>query len=196
MNITKHAKQRYVERVMNISGKQQVATTMTVSSDKINKEIENLFIESRLVFDGQVGGDKANKQFYLHKDNELVFVLDSSFDNLVTIYRINFAFPKHVRDYVIEELIKTIDDFTLTIDNSREEIKTHLGEIDTEIQRENDLIKHYQSLIDASKNNISILQQTRENTLNRSSSLFTERQIYINQLLSNNEWKTDFKLEA
>ena len=196
MNITKHAKQRYVERVMGITGKQQIATAVTVSNDKINKEIENLFLESRLVFEGQVGGDKTTKEFYLHKDNELVLVLDGSFDNLVTIYRINFAFPKHVRDYVIEELIKTINEFNITIDNSREEVKSRLNEIDSEIQRENDIIKHYQSLIDAAKNNVSILQQTRENTLNHSSALFTERQIYINQLLSNNEWKTDFKLEA
>lgn len=189
MDITKHAKQRYVERILDITKENETKAYMNTHDEEITKAIKKLLEKSTLIFKGAISALKQTQEYYL-KDN-ICIVCDNN--SIRTIYLLNFAFPEEVTKVVIDGLIKEIKTLEEKIKEENETIKV----VDMSVNQENNLlnlkIKALQDEIEMYQNEIKHNEMKKTLARNTVKVLSKNLQIYAEQLLSNNQYKKDIE---
>lgn len=190
MHITKHAKQRYVERIKGINDKQERDAYISTNCEQIETDINKMFDYMKLVYSGQIGGDKTTAKFYLHQD--ICFVLSTD-DALRTVYKINFPFPKETVKLVINGLKESIIAGNKTVCELGSVIKKENELLDFEIDRNSNEIKILEEQIDLLKSKNEMLTIEKENKSKEVKILNSEVKNYAEQLFGNTEFKQDCK---
>lgn len=187
MDITNHAKERYVERIKGILGKNEIKQYIVQNEDKIEEHILKLYEYSEKIFTGQIGGDKTTKDFHLNGDICLV-VGD---DCIRTIYKINFAFPEKTRLMVIEDLKQEIIRIKDEINNEKQIVDAKRQECDIKIQQAKQEIKALKESIEIKEDEIKIYESEKELLNKKIRRSHTYLQNYAEQLFGNTEYKKD-----
>ena len=187
MNITAHARERYVERIKGITTKREIRQYIAENLEIIDEHINKLFKHSTEVFEGQIGGDKTTKKFFLNGDICLVVHNDV----IITIYILNYAFPdklkKTIIDGLVEEITKLqseINEESEKVNNRREEIKLSIDNLKSEIEVLQAQIEHKESQIRGYEHELT--------TLNKEIVIKNKiLQTYAEQLLKTSEYKKE-----
>lgn len=187
MNITNHAKERYVERIKGIKDTKEIKRYIATEEDRIEREISKLYEYSELIFRGQVGGNNTTSDFRLN--NDICLVVDE--ECIRTIYRINFAFPEHTRLMVIEDLKKEIRKLQPEIEEESKKLLDQDNEIDTKISHLQSEIKALQEEIEIRKTDIEMYKATKKANRRHIRQLKSTLQTYAEQLLGNTPYKKD-----
>ena len=87
MNLTKHVKERFVERTMGYTDEQEIARYITLNEDILLERIMKLFDSSEKVYRGKIK-DFETADTYINKQG-WVFVIDYKKECIVTLYRID-----------------------------------------------------------------------------------------------------------
>ncbi len=187
MNITNHAKERYVERIKDIKTKNEIKQYIAQNEDIINEHIMRLYKHSDNVFTGQIGGDKTTKSFHLNGDTCLV--MDG--DCIRTIYKINFAFPEKTRLMVIEGLKHEIIKLQESIAEESKSVEVKRQEYDGKIIQSKREIDNLKEKIEIMEDEIKIYEneKTLINKKLRHSGRYLQE--YAEQLFGNTEYKKD-----
>lgn len=188
MNITNHAKERYVERIKGKS-KQDIKWYTNTENERIDKEILKLYEYSELIYRGQIGGDKTTKDFMLNGD--ICLVMDE--DCIRTIYPINFAFPEKTRLMVIDDLKKEMKELQKEI--THEEIRLQEEDliINSEISFLEMEIRNLQEEIEVRKSEIEAKQSIKQANKGELRLLKRRLDTYAEQLLGNTRYKKDIR---
>lgn len=187
MNITNHAKERYVERIQGINGTNNIKQYIAQNEQIIEERINKLFEYAELIFTGQVGGDKTAKNFYLNDD--ICLVIDG--DCIRTIYKINFAFPEKTRLMVIEDLKNEIQRLQKELYVEETILADKDIEIDTKISELQSEINGLYEEINIRKTDIDMYQATKKANRGEIRRINRHLQHYAEQLLGNTEYKKD-----
>ena len=129
MNITKHARERWAERIRGVD-KSFVPAYITQNEKQIQEDINKTFEASTLLYTGQISysGGKASSKYFL-KDS-LVIITDTSEQNIITLYPMDYGFPeetgldKTIRDALLKELDKVEGEIT----QSQSDFEDKLGD--------------------------------------------------------------------
>lgn len=191
MNVTKHAIKRYIERILNIKGQQEQNYKAVQNENEIKNSLENLLIESKFIYQGQVSQNKISMNFYLCPDNETVIVTDTEDTTIITIYKINFAFPTALCKTVITELVAAIKELNVQIGEENLQLAAAREEKNKQIEVAKAQIAALEERFAAVKKEINLLEQQREQLSYKKQILIKERQVYVEQLLANTDLKAD-----
>lgn len=187
MNITNHAKERYIERLKGINNRNEIKQYLAQNEEIIENHILKLYEYSEKVFTGQIGGDKTTKDFYLNGDICLV-VGD---DCIRTIYKINFAFPEHTRLMVIRDLKEEIVRLQDKIETEGVEIANKREGLDSNIAKCRREIERLQIEMFIAEDEIKVYEAQKEVLSKKLRHSNTYLQNYAEQLLGNTEYKKD-----
>lgn len=185
MNITNHAKERYLERIQGITDDKTRKQYLAVNNERIEKEILDMYNYSALIYTGQLGGDKTTKDYYMNKDTALVV----GGDDIVTIYPIKFNFPEHTQSVVIKDLILAIEKLEDDIYNKQNYKTAVKQDIDCDNQEKLQEIKQLQAEIDLLNYSIKANNSLLEGIDLELKQLFTQRDKYATQLFANTDLK-------
>ena len=86
MEITKHAEERYTERLMDYTDKQDIAMYIAQNKDLIAKRITKMVEYGELIYEGKIRDGNYVK--VILKDNWVV-LLDRKGDKVITLYKIS-----------------------------------------------------------------------------------------------------------
>lgn len=187
MNITNHAKERYVERIQGITKTSDIKQYIAQNEDRVTEHITKLYDYSEKIFTGQAGGDKTTKDFYLNGDICLVLG-----DNcILTIYKINFAFPEETRLRVIADLKKEIQSLQSQIRAEESLLTDKNNAIDAEINELQSEINGLYEEIDIKKTDIEMLKAAKKANRSELRRLNKYLQHYAEQLFGNTQYKRD-----
>lgn len=187
IDITNHAKERYVERIKGIIDKQEIKRYLSTEDEKIVKEINKLYQYSELIYRGQIGGDKTTKDFMLN--NDICLVADN--DCIRTIYRINFAFPEPTRLMVINDLKNEIRRLQEEVEEENKLLQEKDLDINTSIKLLELEIKNLQEEIEVKKAEIEANEAIKKANRGNIRLLNRTLQTYAEQLLGNTQYKKD-----
>ena len=118
MNVSNHAYERYCERFLNIKDTKDIKKYLEDNRDKIYREINALYDGSLFIYHGKLGTDEV-ANFYF-KDQTIIVVNDVR-DCVKTLYKVDFGFPDHINQSVIDGLIEVIEDLRSQIENEATE---------------------------------------------------------------------------
>lgn len=187
MDITKHAKERYVERIKGIADKQEAKRYLVKEDERITKDILKIYEFSDFIYRGQIGGDKTTADYRLNGD--ICLVTDEHC--IRTIYRINFAFPEQTRLNVIKDLRKVIQELGEQTQDEEAEISRKDSETDITINRlESEIKAHYEE-IDIKKSQIEMHRSIKKANRGDLKRLNSTLRIYAEQLFGNTQLKQD-----
>ena len=71
MDVTKHCKRRYIERIMNETNDNEINITLSTQDERLTEHIQTLFSRSELIYQGAIG-DNVTRKFWLKDDIVLI----------------------------------------------------------------------------------------------------------------------------
>lgn len=188
INITRHARERYCERVKGIADKTERNAYITTNEEIILSHINSMFSHSKFIFRGKIGGDNTTKNFYLHQDIALVVSDDN---NLITIFRVNFEFPSDAKFYVINSLVEHILDLEERFKEEKEKVDSRIFDIEMEKEKNEAEIKELETRIKLLKDKNTMLDMEKKTSLQEVSLISSQQQRYAWQLFGNSDYKND-----
>jgi len=117
MNMSKstdHATFRYAQRVKN---KLLVNLNAYKAIEKLNpekikewkNEIQQLFEKSMFVIQGAFDKKNTLSNFYLNKEQRLIFVVSNNNDSIITIYKVDYGYGDNINKITMNALLKEIE---------------------------------------------------------------------------------------
>jgi hypothetical protein len=104
-NCTKHSIERWVERIVDIKTKQERDEYIRDNSEIIKEHMNKTLEFAEFIYKGQIG-DNVTRNYYIH--NDIVFVLNTTDDAIITVYKSDFNFTPEINLQVSKGLIKEI----------------------------------------------------------------------------------------
>lgn len=170
--ITKHAKERYAERIMNRDNDVDVMRFIADNEEKIEKDINKLINYGKCVYTGKQN-NKGNVVDVYIKDTWVVIV-DSKKLKVVTLYKIDLGLEEEFnRTYVakmLEKLSANKDKLETTKQKVLEESNMYrelIEDTETQIKEYRTMIKNLEELNEGYKliiqnNSVKISQDEKE----------------------------------
>lgn len=110
-NCTKHFIERWVERIVGITTAQEAFEYIRDNRDMIVEHANKTFEYAQFLYKGQIG-DNITRNYYIEDD--IVFVLNTSNDAMITVYKVDLGFTPelnaHVRKGLIMEIIRLTEE--------------------------------------------------------------------------------------
>lgn len=165
-NISKHAQERYVERIMKYDNQSQIRYYISNNSDKIKEYINKLVNYGELIYEGRIKQYNISQIFL---NGSWVIHVDKQRNTVITIYKIELG-DDEVNKMFIDKMMNRINDKKV--------------EIIHEEETTNALIEHYQDAIDVNNHEIDHLE-ARLKTLHENNSSYNTLIKNANQNVSN-----------
>lgn len=140
--VSKHAKERYTERIMDKTTANEINTFLVQNDDKIVNDINKMIQYGELIYTGkqtQKDGRSYNVEVYLN--GLWVIIVDVKSKNVITLYRIDLGVDD---DFNHEYVRRMMDKFNAA--------KENLEIVTSEVDKEND---SYKTMIDQNINMIN-----------------------------------------
>lgn len=185
IRISNHALERFVERVRGKEGI-DIAREVATNKERYEEQILKLFEHSKLVFTGKLDKDKNKSNYYIRNSSVLI----ERENCIITIYDLNFDFPKDVSEILIDRLTEAILELNVAIGEKKEENKNQMALIDTQRAEWNLEISRLEDKIALAKQEVKFLEDEKKLLGARTTELENERQKYANQLFGVNSYKT------
>lgn len=189
-NCTKHSLERWVERIVGITTQKERDEYIRDNLEQIKEHMNKTWDFAEFIYKGQIG-DNTTKNFYIH--NDIIFVLNTTDDAIITVYKVDFGFTGELNLTVAKGLKQEIHklvaekeevDFSVLVEKeAKEAIST---ELQTQINLWQDQIK---LLIDKKKHTDEEIKKINSN----SKMVDLEVQKFTNQLVNSKEYREDLK---
>lgn len=133
LTISKHAKERYAERIMDRDNKTDIIVFIRDHDDKIQKDIEKMVEYGALLYEGPTSKD-PKKNVAVTLNGQWVVIWDAKEMVVITLYCIDLGVGDDVNNAFIESAVAKINEAQ--------------KEYEQAIERSNDFIEHYKDLIE------------------------------------------------
>lgn len=186
VEISKHAKERYAEHIMNRSDLKEITVYIQENENKIHTDINKMLEYGTIVYTGLMKDTKKDaKQAYnkmsVIMQGSWVLIVDINNNIVVTLYKIDLGADEEFNKLYAQKMIDTI----ATLTKEYEEVKakvdsqnTHYNEIiqeskDTinelrgQIKKLEELIEGYESIINSSKIEVEIAEKNILKAVNK-----------------------------
>lgn len=105
MQISKHAKERYAERIRHKSETADIAQYIALNEDTIRENIEKMVKYGDVIYDGESAKQKG-KRVKMYLKDMWVIITDPEYDTVVTLYKIDLGLSDEFNKMFVEEVVK------------------------------------------------------------------------------------------
>lgn len=133
--VSKHAKERYTERIMEKATANEINTFLVQNEDKVIGDINKMIQYGELIYTGkQTQKDGRNYNVEVFLNGLWVVITDVKSKNVITLYKINLGVDE---EFNLEYVKRMMDKFNAA--------KENLEFVNMEVNKEND---SYKTMID------------------------------------------------
>lgn len=128
LNVTKHALQRWSERILKIDSK-ELNLYINSNRETLIDNINETFSYSEFIYKGQLGKDNITRHYYIQ--NDIVFITNTENNAIITVYKVDLGFTDELNSQVRKGLIEEVRKLQLQKDEldfvslSESELKKH-----------------------------------------------------------------------
>lgn len=137
-NCTKHFVERWVERILGITTSNEANDYILQNRDMIVEHANKTFEYAEFLYRGQLG-DNITRNYYIEDD--IVFVLNTTDDAMITVYKVDLGFTPELNAHVRKGLIMEIIRLREEKDNADFQILVDLEDKEHQVERLSDEIK-------------------------------------------------------
>lgn len=173
--VSKHAKERYTERIMDKATANEINTFLVQNEEKIISDINKMIQYGELIYTGkqtQKDGRSYNVEVYLN--GLWVVITDVKSKNVITLYKIDLGVDEEFNQEYVKRMIdkfnaakESLDVITLEVEKENDSYKTMIeqnvaliNEYKSYIKNLEELNSGYKTIID--NNTVKIRMADRE----------------------------------
>lgn len=187
-NISKHAKERYVQRLLNKEDNSEIQRFIIENEEKIKTDINKMIQFGECIFQGkQLQKDGKGNMISVFLKDTWVVLADTKNENVITLYKIDLGcgddFNKQYIDKMMDKLNKNKDNLLsvkLEVETESSmyceminDAATQINEYKSMIKNLEELCKGYQTIID---NNMVKFSQANKDVAEVINTLINKRE--------------------
>ena len=173
--ISKHAQERYAERIMGKETNYDINRFILTNEDKIKTDINKLILYGELIYTGkQVGKDNKGGLVDVYLKDCWIVLADGRTKHVITLYKIDLGLDDefnrtyiskmmeklNVNKEVLENVQQQVQEESKTYRNLIEEAETQIKEYRTMIKNLEDMSTGYKTIIDT--NHVKVAQANKD----------------------------------
>jgi hypothetical protein len=189
-NCTKHSVERWVERVVGITTKKERDDYIKDNGELMKVHMNNTLDFAEFIYKGQIG-DNVTRNYYIQ--NNIVFVLNTTDDAIITVYKVDFNFTDEINLQVAKGLIKEIHRLV----EEKEKLDFKVLEEAEKMNNESEALKIQ---IQLAQEQLKIMQDKKKSLDEATKQLNSESKIvdleiqkHTNHLVNSKEYREDLK---
>lgn len=159
MEISKHAKERYVERVVGITDTNGIVGYLMANEDLVNERIEKAVTFGKLIYTGALNGHKGAKVYC--NTSGLIAIVATNADLVITIYQIDFGLGEEFNELYVTNSLEKLEKLEEELIAIEEDNSRQFKEIEEEKEINKEAIKRYNILIKQLENRNKALDEVR-----------------------------------
>lgn len=191
IDLTKHCKVRYVERIKGITGDFAVQEYVIANNERIIQDVNKIFTYSDFLIEDRIGEDRLVRRFYVKDDILLVLSKDESV--IVTLIKVDFGFPGKTNRNIVKDLLVEINLLKENLEESKRSIVDYINAKTLARERYLDKIQLLREQINTI--NLDIKQIDVDIEKKRESTKVPKLKIkeYVNMICNSMMFKNDLK---
>ena len=183
LEITKHAEERYVERVMGYTDKQEIASYIVQNKDLISDRIDKMFEYGELLYSGKV---KEGNFVNVIINGTWVLLTDRKNEKLITLYKVDLiSDDEDFNKLFVDKMLEKINSIKSNLENHRDKYNEDIKSTRAEIESNKARIKQYEDLITKHRQVNNVLEDYIKVCDTEVSAIEHEYKIAIEDLVSN-----------
>ena len=190
LNVTKHFMERWAERIIGIVTKDEIRVYIGQNAEIIKEHANKTFQHAEYIWEGQLY-DNVNRKYYM--DDDMVLVVNTTGDALITIYKVDFGFPGTGNSQARRALIQEIHELTRQKEEVDFEILVEMEKKQQELSVVSENIKITEAQLKNLKDQELFMKEEIKNMNRTSSHLDMEIKKYTNMLVNSKEYREDLK---
>ena len=151
LEISKHAKERYVQRIMSYDDKTEIVRFISEHDEKINTDINKMVEYGELLYSGKSFKDQNSVNDIYLKDT-WILIVDNVKKLVVTLYKIDLKVDEEFTKEYISKLLEKLN-------KEKEELSEIEKTTDEQISIYKDLVKENEDLIADYRKTIKSLEE-------------------------------------
>lgn len=191
VNVTKHALERWCERILNMIDSKEIALYINSNRDKLTNDINTTLQFGEFIYKGQLGNDNITRHYYISGD--IVLITNTDNNAVITVYKVDLGFTPELNTQVRKGLIQEIHKLA----NERDELEFQaLEEVEKktfEISNIDDQMLILQKQMDELKLQKKVLSEEVKSLNSKSKYVNHELSKYVLMLVNSIEYKKDMQ---
>lgn len=146
--ISKHAKERYAERIMGKEDNIDINRFITLNEEKIHTDINKLISYGTLIYTGQQcnkDGKKNITDVYL-KDCWVVLA-DGRNKNVITLYKIDLGLDEEFNKSYVSKMVEKLNQYKEVLESVQQQVQAESNTYKEMISEAENQIKEYKAMI-------------------------------------------------
>lgn len=178
VEISKHAKERYAERIMGRSDLREITVYIQENEEKIHTDINKMLEYGTIVYTGMMKDTKKDSKQAYNKmsviiQNSWVLIVDTNNNVVVTLYKINLGADEEFNITYAKKMVGTIADLTAKYEAVKAEVenqnvhyneiindsKSEINELRAQIKKLESIVDSYEKIIEDSKVQVELAEK-------------------------------------
>ena len=169
LEISKHAKERYVQRIMEYSDKTEIVQFQSDHDDKINKDINKMVEFGDLLYSGKSLKD-PNALCNIYLKDTWVIIVDTNKNLVVTLYKVDLKVDEEFTKKYISKLVTKLN-------KEKKNYAKVEAQVDKDIKEYREIIKENENVINDYKKTIKSLEEQNNNYRDLITTLTTNKKV-------------------
>lgn len=146
--ISKHAKERYAERIMGKEDDIDINRFITLNEDKIQTDINKMIAYGELIYSGkQTQKDGKGNVIDVFLKDCWVVLADNKSTNVITLYKIDLGLDDEFNKAYISKMMDKLNANKETLASVQQQVQTELNTYKEMISDAENQIKEYRTMI-------------------------------------------------
>jgi DNA repair exonuclease SbcCD ATPase subunit len=188
VNLTKHFKQRYVERIVGITTPTERGQYIVANDAQINEHAHKLFEHARFLWRGQLG-DNITRNYYIRDD--IIIVTDTDNTCFVTVFKVDLGFPEAVNRQTVKGLLKEIDKLNVQYEKAEAKAKSKMERLQAQVSTIDEQIASLERQIETLRHKRDTIQAEIKDVMNDARYIQEELRKLCVTLCNSVDYRTD-----
>lgn len=152
MQITKHAKERYAERIMEKTDPRDINLFISQNEEKIRTDIEKMMQYGTLLYSGKTTcGKSGSNPVNVYQNDLWILLEDSKTHDVITLYKIDLGLDEDFNKSFLDKMLERLQ-------KANEEKEAVQFSVNTECETYRQLIKENEGSINQYRSHIKNLE--------------------------------------
>lgn len=173
--ISKHAMQRYAERIMGKEDDVDVNRFVSLNEEKIQTDINKLINYGELIYTGkQTQKDGKSNTIDVYLKDCWIVLIDNRSKNVITLYKIDLRLDEEFNKVYVSKMLEKLNTYKEVLENTKQQVQVEsntyremISDAEIQIKEYRTMIKNleelcvgYKTIID--NNNVKIAQANKD----------------------------------
>lgn len=146
MNITKHAQERYAERIMSYDEKTDINRFISLNSEKIKTDLEKMIEFGTCIYSGP-SIKQQNSIVDIYLKDFWVILVDKAKDNIITVFKVDLGVGEEFTKEYIDKILEKLEMAKQNHESVVQAIESQVGDYKELINENEQEINHFKKII-------------------------------------------------